>query len=450
MKSNKKIIYIPSDQEIQKLLYYYKIEEYDLAEQLAIKMTNMYPKHIFAWKILAAIFTKIGRHKEAYIINKKALKIAPEDPEVHNNLGVKLKSMGKFNDAEKSYKRAIQLNPNFVEAHRNLSSIKKFKTKDEQYLIMNELIINKKITNEQRCHIHFGLAKANQDLGDYKEAFFHFEQANMIRKKILKYDIKQDVEVFNEIKFNYQNIANISLKFENLINNKIPIFIVGMPRSGTTLVEQIISSHPKVIAGGELDFVEELGSELSRGKSKIDSFILANFRSSYLSKLDKYLGSKDFITDKMPINFLHIGLIAKAFPEAKIINVKRSAAAVCWSNYSRYFETRGMSFSFNLKDIIDYYHLYESHMIFWEKYLSNRIYNIDYEKLVVNQEKETRKLIEYIGLDWTDDFLSPEKNDRAVITASNFQVKQSIYQGSSQQWKNYKEFLNDTFDVFKD
>ncbi|MDC0532832.1 sulfotransferase [Candidatus Pelagibacter sp.] len=449
-KKNKSNNSNPTEQEIRNLLYQYQTEQLDFAEKIALIMTDKYSKNPLAWKVLSAILIKTGRHRQAYEVSKKTLKLSPQDAEVHNNIGVILKSMGNIHESEKHYKRAIQLKPDFAEAYRNLANIKKFFLKDEEFLKMSKLCTDKKISNEQLCHIHFGLAKANDDMGDYKQAFYHYNHGNMLRKKILKYDFKQDAEIFNKIKFNYQKIASISLNFEKLINNKTPIFIVGMPRSGTTLVEQIISSHSKVSAGGELPFVQQLGFELSIGKLEITPYILGNFRASYLDKLEKISEGKDLITDKMPNNFLHIGLIAAAFPEAKIINVLRDPPAVCWSNFVRYFSSRGMSFSFDLKDSISYYQHYIEHINFWRKHLSNKIYNVNYEKLVTDQEKETRNLIEYINLGWEDNLLYPEKNNRAVSTASNIQVKKSIYQGSSQQWKNYKEFLNDTFDVFKD
>jgi len=450
MIKNKKTYNKPTAQEIRNLLHQYQTERFDSAEKLALMMIDKDPKYPFAWKVLSAILMKSGRHRQAYEVNKKTLKLSPQDAEVHNNFGVMLKSLGNMHQAEKHYRRAIQLKPDFAEAYRNLANVKKFYLKDEEFLKMNKLCIDEKISNEQLCHIHFGLAKANDDMGNYKQAFHHYIHGNMLRKKILKYEFKQDAEIFSKIKFNYQKIASISLSFEKLINNITPIFIVGMPRSGTTLVEQIISSHSKVSAGGELPFVQQLGFGLSMGKLEITPNILGNFRDSYLDKLQKISEGKDLITDKMPNNFLHIGLITAAFPEAKIINVLRDPPAVCWSNFTRYFSSRGMSFSFDLKDSISYYQHYIEHMNFWEKYLPNKIYNVDYEKLVIDQKKETRKLIEYINLGWEDNLLSPEKNNRAVSTASNIQVKQSIYQGSSQQWKNYKEFLNDTFDVFKD
>jgi Tfp pilus assembly protein PilF len=303
MIKNKKTYNKPTAQEIRNLLHQYQTERFDSAEKLALMMIDKDPKYPFAWKVLSAILMKSGRHRQAYEVNKKTLKLSPQDAEVHNNFGVMLKSLGNMHQAEKHYRRAIQLKPDFAEAYRNLANVKKFYLKDEEFLKMNKLCIDEKISNEQLCHIHFGLAKANDDMGNYKQAFHHYIHGNMLRKKILKYEFKQDAEIFSKIKFNYQKIASISLSFEKLINNITPIFIVGMPRSGTTLVEQIISSHSKVSAGGELPFVQQLGFGLSMGKLEITPNILGNFRDSYLDKLQKISEGKDLITDKMPNNF---------------------------------------------------------------------------------------------------------------------------------------------------
>jgi hypothetical protein len=148
----------------------------------------------------------------------------------------------------------------------------------------------------------------------------------------------------------------------------------------------------------------------------------------------------------MPINFLYVGLIAAAFPEAKIVHVKRNPAAVCWANYKQYFVPKTLSYCYALEDIVDYYGLYKNLMMFWEESLISRIYSCDYEMLTVNQEIETRKLINYLGLNWEEKCLSPQDNKRSVATASNTQIREKVYQGSSQQWKKYKPFLNGAFD----
>ena len=155
------------------------------------------------------------------------------------------------------------------------------------------------------------------------------------------------------------------------------------------------------------------------------------------------------ILDKMPQNFLYIGLFATSFPEAKILHIKRNQAAVCWANYKQWFKSKNLSYSYSINDIIKYYKLYEDLMNFWKKLFSNRIYEVDYESLTVNNEDEIKKLIKYLDLNWEEGCLSPEKNRRAVTTASNKQIRNKIFKGSSQKWKNYKPFLNGALDSLK-
>ncbi|MDA9042710.1 sulfotransferase, partial [Candidatus Pelagibacter sp.] len=344
------------------------------------------------------------------------------------------------------YRKAIELKPDYAEAHRYLTVMKQFNGQDEQYLKMLELHLDKNISEEQRCHINFGLAKACEDLGDYKKAFAHYSEGNAQRKKLLNYDINQDVELFKQIKSNYPRILKNSLELDNLTKKPIPIFIVGMPRSGTTLVEHIISSHSQVTGAGELSFVAQFGSSIGRGLSDLNTDSLINFRERYLIKLQSVSNGNLIVTDKMPQNFRYIGLLAAAFPEAKIVHVKRNPAALCWANYKQYFMSKNIGYCYAIDDVISYHKLYENLMVFWTNTLSKRIYNLDYEQLTVNQESETRQLIDYLDLDWDEKCLSPQNNTRNVATASSLQVRQKVYQGSSEKWKKYQPFLNGALD----
>ena len=190
----------------------------------------------------------------------------------------------------------------------------------------------------------------------------------------------------------------------------------------------------------------QFGATIATGITEVNNESLLNFRGKYLDKL-KYVSNGNLIViDKMPQNFRYIGLLAAAFPEAKIIHVKRNPAAVCWANYKQYFVSKSIGYCYAIDDIINYHKLYENLMDFWINTLSNRIYNLDYEQLTVNQESETRQLIDYLDLAWDKNCLSPQNNTRRVATASNLQVRQKVYQGSSEQWKKYQPFLNGALD----
>ena len=438
----------PTQQQISNLLEHYQNGRFSDAEKLAVHITQDFPKHQFAWKVLGAVLGATGRKSEAVDANQKAVALSPQDAEAHSNLGITLKALGRLDEAEASYNQAIALKPDLADAHRNLTLMKKFDAQDEQYSKMQELYLDKNISEEQRCHINFGLAKACEDLGDFEQAFAHYSEGNMQRKKLLNYDINKDVERFRKIKSNYPQIAYNSLEPEKFSKDLMPIFIVGMPRSGTTLVEQIISSHSKVTGAGELAFAAQFGAAIATGITEANNESLLNFRSKYLTKLKSVSNENLIITDKMPQNFRYIGLLAAAFPEAKIIHIKRNPAAVCWANYKQYFVTKNIGYCYAIDDVISYHKLYENLMDFWTNTLSNRIYKLDYELLTVNQESETRQLIEYLGLDWDEKCLSPQNNMRSVATASNVQVRKKVYRGSSEQWRKYQPFLNGALDSF--
>ena len=222
-----------------------------------------------------------------------------------------------------------------------------------------------------------------------------------------------------------------------------------MPRSGTTLAEQIISSHSRITGAGELKYVEKFGLSLATGYSTIDLASISKFRSNYLAYLSNVANGKKIVTDKMPQNFRFIPLISAALPEAKFVHLQRNAAATCWSNYRHYFATKGLGFCYDLRDVVSYYQMYLDLMKVWQSQYGNKIYNLDYEKLTNNQEQETRRLIKYLGLSWENRCLSPHKNKRSVATASQQQVRQKVYKGSSKEWEKYEKYLNGAFDCLK-
>ena len=225
-----------------------------------------------------------------------------------------------------------------------------------------------------------------------------------------------------------------------------PIFILGMPRSGTTLVEQIVSSHSEVTGAGELDYVRRFGQAISQGEINPSTEVILGFRQIYIEALKKRSNARFIVTDKMPQNFRYVGLILSAFPDANIIHVNRDPSATCWSNYKHFFATKGLGYSYALDDVVTYFGLYRDLMQFWQGHYEDRIYNLSYDNLTINQEDETRKLIQHIGLEWEDVCLSPHNNKRSVRTASSQQVRREIYQGSSQKWRKYEPFINGIFD----
>ncbi|ADE39549.1 tetratricopeptide repeat protein [Candidatus Puniceispirillum marinum] len=424
-----------------------RLDEAEASYEQAIALQPDYAKAHFN---LAGTRRELGRLDEAEASYNDAIALQPGYVAAHANLGLMLQELGRLDVAEARYNDAIALQPGYAKAYHYLTTMKKFLTKDDQYSKLQELYRDEKMPEEQRCHINFALAKASEDLEDFEQAFTHYCEGNALRKKFLNYNISQDVELFSQLQSSYPKIEKNALDIGNLAHQPTPVFIVGMPRSGTTLVEQIISSHSNVTGAGELSFVAQYGGFIARGATSISTDAIHKFREQYLSKLQNLSNGNLMVTDKMPQNFRYIGLLAAAFPEAKIVHVKRNPAAVCWANYKQYFKSNGLGYCYDLGDVVRYHKLYESLMAFWDTALGKRIYTLDYERLTVNQTDETHKLITYLDLDWDEKCLSPQNNRRRVTTASNVQVRDKVYQGSSQQWKHYKPFLKGLFDGLDD
>jgi hypothetical protein len=305
------------------------------------------------------------------------------------------------------------------------------------------------LKDDDRCHLQYTLAKMNEDLGDLDAAYHNYVVGGKLRQKLLSYSFKQDELKFGRIKTTEPKLKDFAFDKPIEAATNIPIFILGMPRSGTTLIEQIISSHSRVHGAGELPFLNRFGGTLSDGNQTVNSESVLQIRNAYLNELEKVSNGCQFVTDKMPQNFLQIGLILKALPEAKVIHVKRDPAATCWSNFKHYFSANGIGYSYDLSDTVNYFKLYQDLMDFWDQQYSDQIYHLDYDKLTFEQEPETRKLIEYLKLGWEGDCLSPHKNKRSVRTASQQQVREKVYTGSSQAWRKFEPYLNGVFDEFE-
>ena len=418
----------------------------DEAEASYRNVILLEPNDPIAHNNLGNILVKMHKHQEAEEAYKRAIFLKGDYPEPYHNLGNIYLDRGKSNEAEEFYKHAFTVDSKYAEAYRMYSLVKKFKSKNNHYSKMQALYGDQNISDEQRCSVCFALGKAHEDMQEYEQAFKFFSEGNSLRNKVLGYDISEDIDCFSQIRSTYSKLQEISLGIDQKSQFPKPIFIVGMPRSGTTLVEQIISSHSKVTGAGELAFVTQFGESIARGLANVSKKQLLSFQKKYLSSI-KNLSEDNFVlTDKMPHNFLYLGLIASAFPDAKIIHVKRNPSAICWANYKNLFASPKLGYSHNLNDIADYYLMYKNLMEFWHMSFGDRIYQLDYDLLTTNQRGETKRLISHLDLEWEQACLNPQDNMRIVQTTSNFQVRKKIYQGSSDKWKNFKPFLNNIFD----
>ena len=407
---------------------------------------SLKPDHAEAYNNMGNILKDQGKLDEAIETYRRALSLKSDYPEAYNNMSITLQEQGRLDEAIASYKKALSLKPDYAEAHRHLSSLIKYKPDDTQIALVAELIRRPDLKNEDKCHLHYTLAKMKEDLGDIRAACDNYVAGGKLRQRLIRYDFKRDKQNFHQIKAEASRIKEFVLDKPTGDATNTPIFILGMPRSGTTLVEQIISRHSQVHGAGELSLLRRFGDRISRGIDDISTDALLKVRESYSRELNKVSENRPFVTDKMPHNFLYIGIINKVLPEAKIIHVKRDPAATCWSNFKHYFSQNGLGYSYNLNDTANYYELYQDLMEFWDQLYGSKVYHLDYDRLTIDQEIETKKLIEYLELGWEDDCLSPQENKRNVRTSSQQQVRAKVYKGSSQAWGKFEPYLNGVFD----
>ena len=391
-----------------------------------------------------------GQFARAKTDYEKAIALQPDFAEAYVNQGVLLRNLGNFDDAVANYTKALKLKPALATAHYSLAMMKRFITGDPQIQTMEQLFENRNLAEEDRVCLGFGLAKALEDVGQYDRSFACLRKANRLQTKRLGYQIDQHRREFEILKrlhsANPQSDA-ITIRTQDTVR---PVLVVGMPRSGTTLVEQILASHSRVHGAGELMTLAQLIQPVLA--SGYEETSLQNIRplsqEAYQLLHDQYLAAlaalavpEPIIVDKMPLNFRYLGFFLTAFPEAKIVHCCRDARATCWSNYKTLFPSGGNGFAYDLKNVAEFYQSYLDLMAFWREHYPDQIYDLNYERLTENQEAETRQLLAHCDLTWEPQCLDFHLSKRPVATASSYQVRQQIYQGSSQAWREYEDHL---------
>jgi len=386
---------------------------------------------------LGSAFLRINKLNDAIKSYKKAIALKPDFAVANNNLGIAYLRTGDPKLASKFFENAITITPGYATAHHNLSGVKVYKEKDKQVSLIESLLIENNLSQKERIYLNFALAKAYEDLGNHEELFKHLNEGNRIRKKEMSNSIADSEEHNELIKlfFNSNNINNIKLTYRDSLPIR-PIFIVGMPRSGTSLVEQIISSHHEVYGAGEVNNFHNIIMPIIEKHAVNENYNLKNdefalIRKQYSNSLERFYANEKVITDKWILNFKTIGFILSAFPESKIVHLKRDARATCWSIYKHYFSDEGNRWAYDYQDLARFYKSYVGLMDYWHNLFPGKIYDISYEDLTSNQEKETRNLLKYCDLDWDENCLNFYTNTRAVKTASAVQVRNKMYQGSS-------------------
>ena len=412
------------------------------------KALDLKPDFLVGLMDLGIALRETGQQKQALERFQAVLSICPDHAQAHSNMGMALADMGQFDQAKEHYRQATVLEPGLGEAWRCLSVIQKLEADDPRLAIIEKAFHAPDTRDEDRMNLGFSLAKFYEDMCRYDEAFACLSTANSLKRKSINYNIsitstliKNIQEAFTPALF--EQHAGSGLK------DHTPIFILGMPRSGTTLVEQIVASHPTVHGAGELPYMEALisrainerGLKFPKGLRDAKTEIFDVLADDYLTKLRLHSAEAIHITDKMLGNFMLIGLIHLMLPNARIVHVTRDPMDNCFSIYSRLFAKTHL-YSYDMAELVSVYKLYRSLMQHWRTVLPGCMFELSYEALINEPEQETRKLLDYCGLTFHAACLSPHKTERSILTASNFQVRQPINKASVARWRHFESHLD--------
>lgn len=425
-----------------------RLERYEEAADHFSKVVRAKPGYADAWNNLGLAHKCLGRETDAIASFRRAIAERPDFAEAHYNLGSYLFDLGRKEEAAASYREALKVRPDFAEAYRSLGAVKRYTPDDPMILRLLELVGREELPDNDRMHACYALGRACEDLDRREEAFDYYSRANALRRAFLAYDPEIERALFRRIR-----TAFASAGPQNALSGddapafaRTPIFVVGMPRSGTSLTEQILSSHSMIHGAGELTTLGRAVSAVWRG-ADVKRGQLVALRERYLADIERRGESDEpFVADKMHMNYRWIGFILLAMPGAKIVHIKRRSIASCWSIYRHYFADIGNGYAYDFDDIAEYYNGYKDLMAFWNARFPGAIHNFSYEDLTENQEFETRRLLDYLGLPFEQGCIDFHETPRAVATISSMQVRRPLYRGSSDEWRKYERFLRPLID----
>jgi tetratricopeptide (TPR) repeat protein len=432
-----------------------------LAEQATRHALTQDPNHAEALTVLGQVLHETDRYEEALEVLERALKGNPENPEALNFYGVALKSVGRLEEARDCILKALKRNPNMYGAYANLNDLVDFSKGEGEELFEKMDSIFKSARNPEANHflaLHFAYAKALDDRGEHERALEHYIIGGRMKRAQLTYDEAETHGFFDKIREAFPKEVFENRTFAGLDDER-PTFIVGMPRSGSTLVEQILSSHPDVYGAGEVKYLSiAIGRLRDRLPSlpkypdlmaKITPAQMEIVAKNYLAALTSTSGDSKRVTDKLLTNYFFVGLIHLLFPNAKIINTRRDPVDTCLSGFTKLFKD-DMPHSYDLNELGRYYGKYREIMEHWEKVLPKGVLiTVQYEDVVADTEKEAKRLIEFLGLPWNEKCVDFHKSDRPVKTASVAQVRKPIYKTSVKRWKKYGDGLQPLVDAIE-
>lgn len=426
-----------------------QIEEADrLYQRLLVKAPNM----VAALTGKAVTGTRLrGDPQEAFALLDRAAELEPTNSHVWQTRAAILNENGDFDGAIAAARRALQLDPTCALAFVNLTDSERVTAQDPVFALGEAALANPAVSDTNRQLIHFALGKAHQDCGAYDQAFAHFSAGNALKPEPEPIDNQRIVADRQRVLFSPEHCARLT---GSVRTQPRPIFIVGMPRSGTTLLERMLAAHPEVSTAGERrEFNHLSGQFYATAQSAIPGDPTASIRASmtraaftaiakaYITPVSRAADRRSpNVIDKMPMNFWNLGLIAATFAEAPILHLRRHPLDTCLSNYIANFSS-GMDYSTRLETLGAYFRLYDDLMCHWEAVFPGRIVHVDYEALVSRPDTETRRILAACGLAWDDACLTPERTEGVIATASRYQARQKINRGSIEKWRRYERHL---------
>ena len=431
-----------------------QLEQFDAAAETYRGSLVHNPFHVKARIGLAETLQDAGRLDEALDVYREALSLRPKDPDLLHRLGVGLTEKGSLDEAAETFRRAIALAPADARSWMSLAQVKRHDRRDAEFETMEAVHARTPAESPERMALAFALGKANDDLKAYDRAFDYFAEGNAIKRRGHDYDAARTRQDFEAMKAVFDE--ELFAKYAGCGNSdETPIFIVGMPRSGTTLVEQIIASHPAVYGAGELELMKRAISDnfpagtaggFPANIASAPPRAFADAGKAYVDTLSARYPGFARVTDKMPGNFMLIGFIHLMLPKARIVHVARNAEATCLSIYKTHFRNEGHRYGYDLAELADFHNLYADMMAHWRAVIPGAVHEVRYEDFVADQEGQTRALINHCGLEWDDACLAFHQTDRPVRTASAAQVRQPMYKGSVDLWKRYGDRLKPLVD----
>ena len=430
-----------------------KRQKYAKALGEAEKLYKKDEKNLQFMIAYAVTLQQTNRQEEALNIYNKVLEVDKNNPDVLLSKGHLLKTFGNVKESIKSYKSSYKIDKYFGDAYWSLANLKTYAFSDQEIKSLEKMVKDIYLNENEKTYMHFALGKAFEDSKDYQKSFHHYKAGNDIKKQNIKFDLK----VFDEECINQKEVCTGDLfeaKKDWGSDSIEPIFILGLPRVGSTLLEQILASHSMVEATHELPNILAISHKLNLRKaleksSRYPDILLSlsapqlkMIGEQYINDAAIFRSGKKYFIDKMPNNFRHIGLIKLILPNAKIIDIRRSSMSACFACYKQLF-AEGQEFTYDFKDLAGYYNNYVELMDHWNKVIPNQILSINYEDLINDFEKSVNEILDYCSLPFEKDCIDFYKNKRSVRTPSSEQVRQPIFKSGLDYWKNFESNLDE-------